>query len=68
MERILLSTRFAETPNDVDLHTLQSFGVGWFILDEEFLNESTFKESEWTKYGSLRYHKDGVAIIELASN
>lgn len=65
--RILLSTRFAESPTKTDLRTLQGLGVDWFILDERFLRNSTFAESDWDGIGSIRHHEHGVAIIELAS-
>ena len=66
-DRILLSTRFAESPNITDLEALQRHGVTWIFVSERFLPAGTLVESDWTKFGLIRYHRDGVAIIQLTS-
>ena len=66
-DRIALSTRFAERPNDDDLRALKEYGVSWFVVSERFLPTGTLVESDWAKFGIIRYRQDGVAIIELRS-
>jgi hypothetical protein len=66
-DRIALSTRFAERPNEDDLRTLKDYGVDWFVVSERFLPTGTLVESDWAKFGIIRYRQDGVAIIELRS-
>jgi hypothetical protein len=66
-DRIALSTRFAERPNEDDLRTLKDYGVDWFVVNERFLPTGTLVESDWAKFGIIRYRQDGVAIIELRS-
>ena len=64
-DRIALSTRFANKPNDNDLRELKRFGVSWFVVSERFLSSGTFVESDWAQFGMIRYHQNGIAIIEL---
>ena len=64
-DRIALSTRFAEKPNENDLRELKDYGVSWFVVSERFLSTGALVESDWTKFGFIRYHEDGIAIIEL---
>lgn len=66
-DRIKLSTRFAEQPNEEDFQTLKDYGVSWFVVSERFLQTQTLIESDWSKFGTIRYHRDGIAIIELRS-
>ena len=64
-DRIALSTRFANKPNDNDLRELKRFGVSWFVVSERFLSSGTLVESDWAQFGMIRYHQNGIAIIEL---
>lgn len=66
-DRILLSTRFAESPNIADLKSLQEFGVTWIVVSERFLPSGTLVESDWANFGLVRYRRDGIAIIQLKS-
>jgi hypothetical protein len=66
-DRIVLSTRFADKPNEKDLRKLKDFGVSWFVVSEQFLPTGSLVESSWTKFGVIRYHENGIAIIELRS-
>ena len=66
-DRIALSTRFAQKPNEDDLRTLKDYGVSWFVVSERFLPTGTLVDSDWTEFGVIRYHQDGIAIIELRS-
>jgi hypothetical protein len=64
-DRIALSTRFAEKPNENDLRKLKDYGVSWFVVSERFLSTGALVESDWSEFGFIRYHEDGIAIIEL---
>lgn len=66
-ERIALSTRFAEKPNETDLRKLKDYGVSWYVVSERFLSTGALVESDWSEFGFIRYHEDGIAIIELRS-
>jgi hypothetical protein len=66
-DRIALSTRFAEKPNEDDVRSLKDFGVTWFDVSERFLPTRTLVESDWAKFGIIRYRQDGITIIELRS-
>lgn len=61
----MLSVRFANSPNQTDLEFLRRYGVSWFVVDERFLDSGAVDDALWTNFGSIRYHRDGVAIVEL---
>ena len=67
LDRINLSLRFADSPNDDDLKRIRDLGVSWFFINERFLTSGKFVESIWKDFGVIRYHRDGNAIIELNS-
>ena len=67
-ERIVLSVRFANSPNQADLESLRRYGVSWFVVDERFLESGAVDDASWTNFGNVRYHRDGVAIVELKSS
>jgi hypothetical protein len=67
-QRIELSVRFANSPNQADLDTLRRYGVSWFVIDERFLESGAFDESSWANFGNVRYHLGAVAIVELWSS
>ena len=67
-ERITLSVRFANSPNHTDLESLRRYGVSWFVVDETFLDSGAVDAAAWTSFGNVRYHRDGVAIVELKSS
>ena len=67
-QRIILSTRFADSPNQADLESLRNFGVSWFVIDEKFLESGAVDKASWTNFGRIRFHRDGVMIVELKSS
>ncbi len=64
-DRIAISIRFSQSPNSDDLLQLRKYGVSWIVIDESFLKNGVLTDSDWTNFGTVRYHKDGIAIIEL---
>lgn len=66
-QRIMLSIRFANSPTKSDFESLRRYGVSWFFIDERFLESGAIDDVSWTNFGNVRYHRDGVAIIELKS-
>lgn len=67
-ERIVLSVRFANSPNQANLESLRRYGVSWFVVDESFLESDAVDGVSWTNFGNVRYQRDGLAIVELRSS
>ena len=60
VKRVLDSVNFAKSPTNETLSALKDSNVGWYLLRRELT-----VESDWEKFGNIRYSNSSYYVIEL---
>lgn len=68
IDRIQISTDFANAPSEQALKKLLELGVTWFYLDTRFLtNISNIASNPWNSFATVEYRSSNILILRLIS-